>query len=429
MCVKYMKERKYKNMKTDRKSFELVSTFAYGVLIALVVFAIFTNSLIMLSPTLQSVGFPAVGTFAMLYSYGANAGHPMQLLGQILGNIVAYVFILAAVVIFVLSLVLIKHSARVKIKCAILGIALLIPAVFGFTGGILDFFGHGFQVLNFNKGIDTALIMGGIFCTLILDVAFLVLAIKCLVYGISTAVKVNKGEMEPEPEPEERRPYSGEPAEDRAAREEREAAERVELLKQVREIVREELDKLDRVVIAKEVKVAAKAEPKPELKPEPVPAPVEEEEEAKKLSIQRIPFAEKIVKADKELQEKYNEIKSELLAYGASSRVSIACDTFRLHRKPYVKITIVGKTLKVFFALNPKDFEESPIPVVDSSDKVAYEDVPALLKVKSNLSVKRAKELAALAFAADGYERENEPVEHNWVKDIRADLKAKKQAK
>lgn len=410
-------------MKKERNSFNLVSTFAFGVLILLVVFAIFTNSLIMLSPTLNdpSVGFPSSGTIGMLFDYGQNAGHSMRLLAQILGNLVAYVFILAAVVIFILSFVLIKHSKNVRFRCAILGCALIIPAVFGFTGGIIDFFSHGFVVLNTHKSIETGLIMGGFICTLLLDVAFLVLAIICLVNGIGTAVKVNKGELPAEPEKEET--PAQENAEDRAAREEREAADRVELLNNVREIVREELDKLDRVVIAKEVKTVVREESKPA--PAPAPAPVKEEEEAKKLSIQRIPFAEKIVKADKDLQEKYNEIKSELLAYGASSRVSIACDTFRLHRKPYVKITIVGKTLKVYFALNPQDFVDSPIPVADASDKVAYEEVPALLKVKSNLSVKRAKELAALAFGADGVEKE-EVVEHNWVKDIRAELRAKK---
>ena len=133
-----------------------------------------------------------------------------------------------------------------------------------------------------------------------------------------------------------------------------------------------------------------------------------------------------MVKADKEIQDKYNEIKNEILAYGAKSRVSIACDTFRLHRKAYVKINLVGKTLKVYFALNPKHYEDSPIPVQDASDKVAYEEVPALLKVKSNLSVKRAKELVRQAMEKDGVEKENEAENHNWIRDLRAELRAKK---
>ena len=421
MCVKYLHREDF-HMKKETQKFEYVSTFAFAVLVALFVFAVFTNALIMLSPTLESLGFPAAGTIGMLFNYSSNVGHSMKMLAQVLCNLVAYVFILAAVVIFVLSFVLIKHNKKVRNKCAILGCALLVPALFGCTGGVIDFFAHGFVVLNTHKAIDTALIMGGMICTLILDVVFLALAIICLVNGIGTAVKVNKGEIQPEPE--EEKGEREETAEEKAAREEKEAADRVELLKNVREIVREELDKLDRVVIAKEVRtVVQKPEPKPE--PKPAPAPVEEEEEGKKLSIQRIPFAEKIVKADKDLQDKYNELKSELLAYGASSRVSIAGDTFRLHRKAYVKITIVGKTLKVYYALDPKDYVDSPIPVADASDKVAYEEVPALLKVKSNLSLKRAKELAEVAFAKDGIKREEDAKPHNWVKDIRAELRAK----
>ena len=395
-------------MKKNRKSFDGVSRFALTVLVALVIFAVFSNSFIMVSDTLKEAGFPKSGTIGMLFDYGANAGHPAKMLGQALSNVVAYVFMLAAVVIFILSLCLVKHDKSVKAKCAIIGLALFVPATIGLTGGTIDFFAHGFAWLNTTKGLEPSLIMGSYVCTLILDVAFLVLAIITLVEGIGTAVKVNKGEVVYEAKPKE--------------------ASKGVSAEEIRKIVAEELAKLDRVVIAKEVEQPApkKEAKKPAPAPAPAPAPVEEPEESKKLSIQRIPFAEKIVKADKELQAKYNEIKSELLAYGASSRVSVACDTFRLHRKPYAKITVVGKTLKVYFALNPRDFVDSPIPVVDASDKVAYEEVPALLKVKSNLSVKRAKELAELAFEKDGVKREKEPEEHNWVKDIRAELKAKK---
>ena len=181
----------------EHRTFDYVSRMAFGVLIALLVFAIFTNSLIMLSPTLNSaeIGFPSSGTFAMLFDYSGNVGHSMKMLGQVLANIVAYLFMLAAVVIVTLSLALIQHNKRIKVKCAVLGAALVVPAVFGFTGGIIDFFAHGFRVLNTNKAFDTGFIMAGVFVTLILDVAFLVLAIICLVKGIGTAIKINKGEL------------------------------------------------------------------------------------------------------------------------------------------------------------------------------------------------------------------------------------------
>ena len=135
-------------MKKETQKFEYVSTFAFGVLVALFVFAVFTNALIMLSPTLESLGFPAAGTIGMLFNYSSNVGHPMKMLAQVLCNLVAYAFILAAIVITVLSFVLIKHNKKVRNKCALLGCALLVPAVLGCTGGVIDFFAHGFVVLS-----------------------------------------------------------------------------------------------------------------------------------------------------------------------------------------------------------------------------------------------------------------------------------------
>lgn len=402
-------------MRVNRKSFDGVSRFALTILVALIIFSIFANSFIMVSSTLKDLNFPSSGTFGMLFDYSANIGHPAKMMGQAISNAVAYAFMLAGVIIFILSLALVKHDKVVKAKCAILALALFVPATLGLTGGVIDFFAHGFAVLNTTKGLEPSLIMGCYIVTLLLDVSFLVLTVITLVMGIGTAMKVKKGYVIYEANPREVK-------EDKGISKQDLENEKEVVLEEVRRIVKEELAKLDRVAIVKEVeKVVTKEVVKPVE--EKVEEPVEED---KKLSIQRIPFANKIVKADKELQEKYNEIKSELLAYGASSRVSVGGDTFRLHRKPYAKITLIGKTLKVYFALDPKDFVDSPIPVIDASDKVAYEEIPALLKVKSNLSVKRAKDLAELAFAKDGIKKEKEAETHNWVKDIRAELKAKK---
>lgn len=420
-------------MKKEKQAFSKVSKAALVCLVVLVLVAGWTNIYIWMSPTLKDLGFP--GTLSMLFDYSRYAGgaHGARFSGQLLSNLVAYVFMLAAVLLFVLSLVLIKHNKGVKAKCAILGLGVLIPATFGLTGGIINFIGEGIGTLLKLGGSSIAALLALVIVTFLLDIVYLVLATICLVKGIKTAVKVNRGELPAYEEEEEC--CCGrheETPEEKAEREEREAAQRVALLEDIRKVVKEELEKLDKVVIAKSVPVVYVEAKNPTMvpkkeEPKPAPAPVkEEEEESKKKSAPRIPFAEKMVKADKELQDKYNEIKNEILAYGVNSRVSIACDTFRLHRKAYVKINIVGKTLKVYFALRPKDFVDSPIPVMDASDKVAYEEVPALLKVKSNLSVKRAKELVKLAMEADGIAKENVAEEHNWIRDLRADLRSKK---
>ncbi len=145
----------------------------------------------------------------------------------------------------------------------------------------------------------------------------------------------------------------------------------------------------------KEEPAEVKEEPKEEkVEEQPVSkeeVPVEEEKE--KLDIKRVSFLTKLIKADKDLQVKYETIKNELLSYGVKSRMSFEGDTYRLHKIEYAFVTIRGKTLKLYLKLDPKKYENSPIPVKDESSKKKYETTPAVLKVKSDLSLKRALSL------------------------------------
>ena len=168
-------------------------------------------------------------------------------------------------------------------------------------------------------------------------------------------------------------------------------------------------------------------QPEPEPEPEPVEEPVEEEvpvEEGGKVAAERIPFARRILGLDKAMKDAYSEIKNEILAYGVKSRISNSGDTFRLHRKTYMKLVVAGKGLKLYFALEPTDYADSPIPVQDVGDKNLYVDIPLAFKVKSDLSIRRAKQLIADAMAKDGVEKEGEPGNTDWIREIRVELKA-----
>ena len=163
--------------------------------------------------------------------------------------------------------------------------------------------------------------------------------------------------------------------------------------------------------------------PAPAPVPAPAPAPVEE-----KKPIIRIPFEERMVSAEKEMKDNYNELKNEILSYGVKSRVSNSGDTFRLHRKTYIKLTIAGKSLKLYFALNPDDYKNTTIPVQDASEKGIYEEIPLVFKVKSGLSMKRCKQLIADVMEKDNLVQ-GEIGKVNWVKEIAASLKEAKKAK
>ena len=173
-------------------------------------------------------------------------------------------------------------------------------------------------------------------------------------------------------------------------------------------------------------------EPAPEPAPleEPQPEPVVEEvvvtvEESQpepvveeKKPIIRIPFTERMLNADKEMQSNYNELKNEILSYGVNSRVSNSGDTFRLHRKTYVKITIAGLSLKLYFALNPDDYKDSTLPIQNAGHKGIYEDIPLVFKVKSGLSMRRCKQLIQDVFDKNGLEQ-GEIGNTNWVEEVK----------
>lgn len=159
-------------------------------------------------------------------------------------------------------------------------------------------------------------------------------------------------------------------------------------------------------------KKGAKPEPK---KAEPKPVAPAAKKESKKII--RIPFEKRIHAADPVMKAHFNELKSDILAYGVKSRLSNSGDTFRLHTKTYVKITIAGKSLKLYFALDPKDYKDSKMPLGNVGHKGIYKEIPLVFKVKSELSLRRAKQLVADAMAKDNL-IQGEVVAHDWVKEI-----------
>ncbi len=137
-----------------------------------------------------------------------------------------------------------------------------------------------------------------------------------------------------------------------------------------------------------------KEEPQEEPKEEGPEEAEESEEEAEEeenpfANIKRRTFSEKLKKASPELRKNYKAIKQAAIDCKLKGRVSKAADTYHLGRKTYLKITIAGKTLKCYFAVDAKNYADTAIPL-EVSDKKAYQDTPTLLRVKSSLAVRRA---------------------------------------
>ena len=123
----------------------------------------------------------------------------------------------------------------------------------------------------------------------------------------------------------------------------------------------------------------------------------------------RKPFALKLQGAEQSVRDIYNELKAEFISYGLKSRISVAGDTFRLHTVTYAQVQISGQNFKIYFALDPRDFVDSTYPITDVSKQKVFEETPVCLKVRSGLSIRRAKELIERVCEKNGVIQEENP--------------------
>lgn len=117
-------------------------------------------------------------------------------------------------------------------------------------------------------------------------------------------------------------------------------------------------------------------------------------------------FTAKLCQSNDVLKERYSALKNELLSYKkAKARMSWHFETFRLGRPVIAKFSITGKTLSLYLALDPKEFVGTKYNFKDVSEVKKYQAVPMRLKIKSNRSVRWAKELIGKMAEINGFKR------------------------
>ncbi len=109
----------------------------------------------------------------------------------------------------------------------------------------------------------------------------------------------------------------------------------------------------------------------------------------------------KISMGTPECRQYYQELKSYLLSYGLKSRLSWSYDSIYLGRIPFAKLSIRGKTLSMNIALDPTGYEGGMYE--DCHELKKYVDVPLRIKIKSNRSLKLAKQAIDLLASTRGY--------------------------
>ena len=188
--------------------------------------------------------------------------------------------------------------------------------------------------------------------------------------------------------------------------------------RQVRAIVEKYLaEHVDELHSEEEPAPAPAKEEEPEPEPEPEEEPEEEEEEEEAPAEEnatndlgfngkrrRASFETRLKNSEFDIRHKYYDLRDYIKWYGLRNRISIPGDTFSYKRQRYVFVTIVGKHIRVYINLNPDDYADSTIPV-EKAEAKKYEDLPCMLRVKSDLAYRRAKKLVDDLMEKIGIER------------------------
>lgn len=107
-------------------------------------------------------------------------------------------------------------------------------------------------------------------------------------------------------------------------------------------------------------------------------------------------FTAKLKQSEEKLKVYYSDIKNALISHKRiNSNVSWQSDRFNCGRDTVAKITIVGKRLNFYLALDPNDpeFKTTVYHQKDVGAQRAYEDTPFMVKITSDAGAKKALRL------------------------------------
>ncbi len=116
-------------------------------------------------------------------------------------------------------------------------------------------------------------------------------------------------------------------------------------------------------------------------------------------------FTARLSQSSAEVKERYDIIKNVLLSHKTKARTSWTNETFKQAKDVVAKFGIKGKTLSIYLALDPADYEGSKYFAENAGDTRRYEQVPLRMKLRSDRSVKWSIELIEELMAKRGVEK------------------------
>jgi len=149
---------------------------------------------------------------------------------------------------------------------------------------------------------------------------------------------------------------------------------------------------------------------------EPVLVPTYYDNEGNKIDIKYSrSFKANLIQSDDTVKDYYSELKNHIMSYkGVKSRFSWKFDSYNRGRDQLFKIKLRGKTICLYCALDPNEFDESKYHH-EAIDAKIFEDVPMLVKIKSGLGLRKAKELVDITMAKFGIEKDEKAKTVDYV--------------
>ena len=122
-------------------------------------------------------------------------------------------------------------------------------------------------------------------------------------------------------------------------------------------------------------------------------------------------FAEKMLAASEVIQDRYDELKNYSLRFRKlKSRISKKFDSINMGRFHFVKLSVAGKTLKLYLNMDISTVDPK-FRCVDMSGKKTYVTVPVMLRIKSGRAMKYAKRLIDQCAEQNGMLERRKPFE------------------
>lgn len=121
-------------------------------------------------------------------------------------------------------------------------------------------------------------------------------------------------------------------------------------------------------------------------------------------------FAVRMHDAGYAVAVKYDAIKNAFLSYRSQksgrmlkARIVRDGETYTAGRDPIAKLCLVGGYLRLFLALDPKEFNQNKYHHKDYTEVARYANYPLMIKISSDRQLKNALELIAALLEKNGY--------------------------